>query len=407
MLSLRREGNVVDCRPFFFGGVIAFYRVGGEVRAVLRREDIGNRRSNVVTVYECAVARDAHRAVGDRTRFVKAETVGARKHFDAVNVFDESFLESKFDDAEREGDRDEKEHSRGDHTLYRACGVENGVVDGIFHALGDASDCLVVVPEHQSGKGDNGNADPLYDAVDVAEKVGFGAFEGFCRFRNGLYVTVRADFFDAGAATAADDKTACVEHIAVRFFDADRFARQETFVHFHFARQQNGVCGDLIAHREDGDIVKHEFFGGNEKMLAVSNHFDFRSGDERKTLHRQFCADFLYDGKNRIRNDDDDEKEVADGGFSHQDHCKNDGEDQCPDQVEEGADIVNEDLPQGFCVGFRNVVIKPCGNAAFDFRSRKSFVFVFRETDGLRKGKFLFLHKLEPRKNIKDVSILS
>ena len=85
-------------------------------------------------------------------------------------------------------------------------------------------------------------------------------------------VALLAHLGHAGEKIPGVYKAAAQERVARSFGNGAALAREEGLVHVDLTPEHHGVCGDLLAMRQENAVVEHQLRGKQLYHLAVAHH---------------------------------------------------------------------------------------------------------------------------------------
>ena len=330
-------------------------------RAQHTAHDLVERIIHIVIEDHAVVHR--HSAVGDGARLIQTQHVDARQHFQRIQVLHERLFFGEPHDADRHGKRGEEQQPRRDHADDHGAGELNGEA----HVRPRR---LPVDPEHRRRDEGDHDADHADKEADGVHDLRLGFFILFRLGSERVEVGRLADLVGADAARAARNVRACVQRFADGFFDGNALARQERFVDFHDAVQQNAVGRDLLPRFQKDNVVQHNVAYGNLRPYPAAHDFRRRRDEHGELVDLPLCQKFLHDADDEVGGEDRHEEELREGrsgiGERHRD-------DQAQ-QVEEGADIADEDARVRLGIFLVDVVEEELRKARFHLLRRKSLI---------------------------------
>ena len=127
---------------------------------------------------------------------------------------------------------------------------------------------------HEPRHDDDEKGDGADEEADGVHDLRRGALILLCLGGELVEIGRCAHFVGAHAAGAAHDEGARVQHLALAFFDGIALARQERFVDFCVAVEEDAVGGHLLTRFEAQNVVEDDFLDGDLALLPAPYHFD-------------------------------------------------------------------------------------------------------------------------------------
>ena len=168
-----------------------------------------------------------------------------------------------------------------------------------------------------------------------------------------------------GAQQARVDKAATHELGAGLLLDEVALARQQALVHERLARHDHGVGGNLITAPQANDVVEHDLVQVELNLDAITHRNGLFRGKQRELVDHALGTHGLDDTDSGVQEHHEQERQVLKrAGQQHQnrqDHV---------DQVEQRAEVFDDELADRFGFELHVAVDLAGGNALFDLASR-------------------------------------
>ena len=160
-----------------------------------------------------------------------------------------------------------------------------------------------LLAEKQNANRHQRKAERLYNEIEGMENFGVRALHILRAVCDAVCVVFAAYVLHFGVTAAGNDEAAGKQLVTCALQDRIAFARDERFIHFRFALQNDGVGADLLPGRKMQHIVHHNPAHGYRPQFSVAQHRSLRCGNEGELVNRPFRSYALKRTDNNIRKD--------------------------------------------------------------------------------------------------------
>ena len=153
------------------------------------------------------------------------------------------------------------------------------------------------------------------------------------------------------AGAAGDHKAAGLQRVARIFQNGIGLASQQRLIDLQLSVTHDGIRADLVARRKFHDVIADKLIRPHGDALAGADGLRRSRRDERQLIDGALSADLLKAADDCVSRSDEQEHQIferADKAQAQRQHQE--------DQVEEGQDILLDDLPLGLRIGRRHNV---------------------------------------------------
>ena len=287
--------------------------------------------------------RDLHGRLRDRAGLIHAEHVHMGQRLDAVHILHEHALARELQAAGRDGDARQQVKALRDHADQGRDRGFHGVAQR--QALEHGQEMTQEQDDAERDERDADDRDELCQGehhlglcrADIAPRLG----RQLCR------IALRADMRQLHAGAAGDHKAAGLQRVARIFQNGVGLAGDQGLVHLHLS----GIRADLVARRKFHDVIADKLICTHGDALAGADGLSRSCRDKRQLIDSALSADLLKAADDCVSRSDEQEHQIferADKAQAQRQHQE--------DQVEEGQDILLDDLPLGLRIGRRHNV---------------------------------------------------
>ena len=160
-----------------------------------------------------------------------------------------------------------------------------------------------LLAEKQNANRHQRKAERLYNEIEGMENFGVRALHILRAVCDAVCVVFAAYVLHFGVTAAGNNEAAGKQFVTRALQDRIAFARDERFIYFRFALQNDGVGADLLPGRKVQHIVHHNPAHGYRLQFSVAQHRSLRCGNEGELVNRPFRSYALKRTDNNIRKD--------------------------------------------------------------------------------------------------------
>ena len=150
---------------------------------------------------------------------------------------------------------------------------------------------------------------------------------------------------------AGDDEAAGLQRVARIFQNGIGLASQQRLIDLQLSVTHDGIRADLVARRKFHDVIADKLIRPHGDALAGADGLRRSRRDERQLIDGALSADLLKAADDCVSRSDEQKHQI----FERADKAQAQSQHQ-EDQVEEGQDILLDDLPLGLRIGRRHNV---------------------------------------------------
>ena len=291
--------------------------------------------------------RDLHGRLRDRAGLIHAEHVHMGQRLNAVHILHEHALARELQAAGRDGDARQQVKALRDHADQGRDRGFHGVAQR--QALEHGQEMTQEQDDAERDERDADDRDELCQGehhlglcrADIAPRLG----RQLCR------IALRADMRQLHTGAAGDDEAAGLQRVARIFQNGIGLASQQRLIDLQLSVTHDGIRADLVARRKFHDVIADKLIRPHGDALAGADGLRRSRRDERQLIDGALSADLLKAADDCVSHSDEQKHQIlerADKAQAQRQHQE--------DQVEEGQDILLDDLPLGLRIGRRHNV---------------------------------------------------
>ena len=181
---------------------------------------------------------------------------------------------------------------------------------------------------------------------------------GACFLGQAVGVAVRPHMGELSPAPPRNEERPGPQNIPGAFLHGVGLAGDKGFVGLGGAGTHHRVGTDLFPGGEFHNVIPHQFFRGQQADFASPHAADFVGGQQGQLVDGMFGPQLLYDADDRVA-----DHHAQKSGVQIRAHRKQTGGQHHEHQVEEGKDVVPQDLGSGLAGALGRTVGQPGSSA--------------------------------------------